>query len=140
MIDDGPTENAMVRAAGGEPVNINLPRKGKPGIMVDPAFINQLNPDVIMVSGFLATPLEDIYAICVEQGIDVNAVRNQRIHLMPPSWDFGSPRFALGLFYLVSVLHPDIAVDIEKEAEQFYQQFYHMSYANAKPNRSFFRA
>lgn len=140
LLNEDRFENAMVRAAGGEPVNINLTRKGKPGIMVDPALINQLNPDVIMVSGFLATPLEDMYAICEEQGIDVNAVRNHRIHLMPPSWDFGSPRFVLGLFYLVSVLHPDCTVEIEKEAELFYQQFYHMSYAEAKPNRSFFRA
>ncbi|MDD1729016.1 MAG: radical SAM protein [Methanospirillum sp.] len=133
-------ENKMVIAAGGEPLNRDLPRQGKPGIMVEPAYINQMDPEVIIISGFLSTPVEDVYAICEEKGIDVQAVRNRRVYVMPPSWDFGNPRWILGLANLANLLHPDeVHIDMEEEADRFYQKFYHIPYADARPNRSFFR-
>ncbi len=133
-------ENKMVIAAGGESLNRGFPRQGKPGIMVEPAWINQMDPEVIMISGFLSTPVEDVYAICEEKGVDVQAVRNRRVYVMPPSWDFGNPRWILGLANLANLLHPhEVHIDMEEEADRFYQKFYHIPYADARPNRSFFR-
>ena len=140
LLNEDRFENNMVIAAGGEPLNRNLPRIGKPGIMVEPSFINQIDPEVIMISGFLSTPVEEVYVICKEKGIDVQAVRNQRVYVMPPSWDFGNPRWILGLANLANLLHPhEIHIDMEQEAERFYQKFYHIPYSDARPNRSFFR-
>jgi len=140
LLNEDRFENNMVIAAGGEPLNRNLPRQGKPGIMVEPSFINKIDPEVIMISGFLSTPLEEVYEICTERGINVQAVRNKRVYVMPPSWDFGNPRWILGLANLANVLHPhEIHIDMEQEAERFYQKFYHIPYADARPNRSFFR-
>jgi pyruvate-formate lyase-activating enzyme len=133
-------ENNLVKRAGGEPVNKNFPRKGKPGIMITPEQLKRLDPEVIMISGFLSSPVEDSYAVCEEQAIDIRAVREKRIYTMPPSWDFGSPRWILGLAYLARTLHPDeVKIDPYREADIFYQRFYHMPFSDAKPNRSFFR-
>jgi pyruvate-formate lyase-activating enzyme len=140
VLNEDRFENKMVLAARGEPLNRNFPRIGKPGIMVDPAFVNQLDPEVIIISGFLSTPVDEVYEICYEKGIDVQAVKNKQIHVMPPSWDFGNPRWIIGLAHLANVLHPgEIHIDVEQEADQFYQKFYHIPYARARPNRSFFR-
>ncbi len=140
VLNEDRFENKMVMAAGGEPLNRNFPRKGKPGIMISPEDLNRIDPEIIIMSGFLSTPVEDAYTICKEQGIDIQAVRNQKIYAMHPSWDFGNPRWILGLSFLAQVLHPDeIRIDLEKEADEFYQKFYHMPYSKAKPNRSFFR-
>ena len=140
VLNEDRFENKLVTAAGGEPLNRDFPRKGKPGIMIEPADLIRINPEVIMISGFLSTPVEDAYAICEEQGIDIPAVRDRRIYVMPPSWDFANPRWILGLSLLSGVLHPqEIRTDPEEEANRFYQRFYHIPYSDARPNRSFFR-
>ena len=59
---------------------------------------------------------------------------------MPLLWDFGNPRFVLGLAYLTDVLHPgEVQTGVRTETEEFYQRWYRMSYEDAGPNRSFFR-
>lgn len=133
-------ENKLVLAAGGEPLNRGFPRKGKPGIMIQPEDLTLMDPDIIVMSGFLSTPLADAYALCGEEGIDIRAVREKKIIIMPPSWDFGSPRWILGLSFLAQNLHPGMTdCNPEEEADRFYRKYYQMSYADAKPNRSFFR-
>jgi len=140
VLNEDRFENTLVRVAGGEPLNRDLPRKGKPGIMVTPNDINRMDPEVIVISGFLSSPVEDSYAICEEQGIDVQAVRDRRILGMPPSWDFGSPRWILGLAFLARALHPvEVQIDPYEDAEVFYRKFYHIPFSEAHPNRSFFR-
>jgi len=133
-------ENTLVRRAGGEPLNRGFPRKGKPGIMISPEDLNRMDPEVIVISGFLSSPVEDTYAVCEEQGIDIRAIRNRKVFNMPPSWDFGSPRWVLGLAYLARALHQeDTRIDPEEEADRFYRKFYHIPFSDARPNRSFFR-
>ena len=140
VLNEDRFENKLVTTAGGEPLNRGFPRKGKPGIMIEPADLVRLNPEVIIISGFLSTPVEDAYMLCNELGIDIPAVKDRRIYGMPPSWDFGNPRWILGLSFLAGVLHPqEIHRDLEREADRFYQKFYHIPYADARPNRSFFR-
>ena len=108
--------------------------------MISPDYLNEIDPEIINMSGFLSTPVEDACIICKVMGIDIPAVRNRKIYTMHPSWDFGNPRWILGLSSLAQVLHPDeIRIDLKKEADEFYQKFYHMPYSAAKPNRSFFR-
>ena len=140
VLNEDRFENKLVTAAGGEPLNRGFPRKGKPGIMIEPADLVRINPGVIIISGFLSTPVEEAYLLCEEQGVDIQAVRDRRIYVMPPSWDFGNPRWILGLSFLAGILHPhEIRTDPEEEAERFYRKFYHIPYSEATPNRSFFR-
>jgi hypothetical protein len=109
-------------------------------VNVHPAFINENNPKTIFISGFLSRPLCEFYGLCKQYGIEADAVREQRVYAIPPSWDFGSPRWILGLLYIADKMHPGkLGVDIKREADEFYRRFYGMSFEDASPNRSFHR-
>jgi len=133
-------ENNLVTFSGGVSINKQLQKEGKLGVSVSPSFINEHNPGVIFVSGFLSRPLDEFYALCQKYGIHADAVTQHRVYEIPPSWDFGSPRWILGLMYIADKLHPGkLDVDLRKEADDFYLQFYGMRFKEARPNRSFHR-
>ncbi len=133
-------EMRLVELAGGEITNRNLPRQGKPGITISDDDLRCMNPDVMIISGLFSTTVEDVCAYCDEHGIAVPAMRNNQVHAMHPSWDFGNPRWILGLMVLANILHPDrCSFDIPAEADTFYRKFYGMPFADTCTNRSFFR-
>jgi len=139
-LNAGRMENNLVVFSGGVSINKHLQKEGKPGVNVSPSFINELNPDTIFISGFLSRPLNEFYALCRQYGIEADAVKQQRIYEVPPSWDFGNPRWILGLMYIADKLHSgNSGIDLEKETDEFYQQFYGMPFGEAAPNRSFHR-
>lgn len=132
-------ENQLVEMAGGISVNKTLSLKGRPGRKISVETLNELNPDVIFISSFLDCPLDEFYTFCEEQGIVVNAVKNRRIYThLAPCFDFGSPRWILGLMHIANMLHPKLYhFDVIKEATFFYQTFYKTPLAIASINRSF---
>jgi len=139
-LNAGRMENNLVTFSGGVSINKQLQKEGKLGVNVSPSFINEHNPGVIFVSGFLSRPLDEFYSLCQKYGIHADAVTQHRVYEIPPSWDFGSPRWILGLLYIADKLHPGkLGVDLRKEADDFYLQFYGMRFKEARPNRSFHR-
>jgi pyruvate-formate lyase-activating enzyme len=139
-LNAGRMENNLVTFSGGISINKQLQKEGKPGVNVSPSFINEYNPDSIFISGFLSRPLDEFYGLCKKYGIYADAVKMQRIYRVPPSWDFGSPRWILGLMYIADKLHSERStIDLRKEADEFYSQFYGLPFEEAKPNRSFHR-
>ena len=132
-------ENQLVEMAGGISVNKTLSLKGRPGRKISVETLNELNPDVIFISSFLDCPLDEFYTFCEEQGIVVNAVKNRHIYThLAPCFDFGSPRWILGLMHIANMLHPKLYhFDVLKEATLFYQTFYETPLAIASINRSF---
>lgn len=139
-LNAGRMENNLVTFAGGQSINKLLQKEGKPGVNVHPDFINEHNPKLIFISGFLSRPLYEFYSMCQQYGIEADAVTEQRIYAIPPSWDFGSPRWILGLLYIADKMYPGkLGVDIKKEANEFYRRFYGMDFGDASPNRSFHR-
>lgn len=139
-LNAGRMENNLVTFSGGVSINKQLQKEGKPGVNVSPSFINEHNPDTIFISGFLSRPLDEFYALCRQYGIRADAVKQQRVYTVPPSWDFGNPRWILGLMYIADRLHPgNSGIDLKKEADEFYLQFYGMPFEEATPNRSFHR-
>lgn len=139
-LNAGRMENNLVTFSGGVSINKQLQKEGKPGINISPSFINEHNPDTIFISGFLSRPLDEFYGLCRQHGIHADAVKQQRVYAVPPSWDFGSPRWILGLMYIADKLHPgNSGIDLNKEADEFYLQFYGMPFEEATPNRSFHR-
>ncbi len=135
----GRMENQLVEAAGGHSVNRELKLNGRPGVRISANQLNALNPEVIFLSAFISSSVGEFYQSCYEEGVDVDALRNGRVYCHPaPGWDFGSPRWILGLMYISSVLFPNVAkFDIQAEAEEFYQRFYKMNFDNSMINRSF---
>lgn len=139
-LNAGRMENNLVTFAGGKSINKILQREGKPGVNVTPAFINEYNPQTIFISGFLSRPIDEFYDLCRKNGIEADAVNEQRVYVIPPSWDFGSPRWILGLLYIADKINPGrLGIDIMKEADEFYRRFYGISFKDARPNRSFHR-
>ncbi len=138
-IKGGRLENNLVIRGGGESLNKRIAAKGRPGTTLPPEKINALNPDHIFISGFLSSPEEDVLEECRLKGIDVTATRKKQIHRYPaPGWDFGSPRWILGLLFIAQTLHPQrCSWNMEEEAGDFYRRFYNSPWEPQKINRSF---
>lgn len=137
-LNPGRFEGKLVEAAGGTYVNRATGREGKPGASLSREEFVALAPEYLFTSGFLTSTVEDTLRYCAEHGLNVPAVRDGQVYSMRPSWDFGSPRWILGLMTIANTLHPDLfAFDIEEEADRFYRRFYGVPYRAADANRSF---
>ncbi len=137
-LNPGRFEGKLVEAAGGTYVNRAIDREGKPGVSLSREEFVALAPEYLFTSGFLTSTVEDTLRYCAEHDLNVPAVRDGQVYSMRPSWDFGSPRWILGLMTITNTLHPDLfAFDIEEEADRFYRRFYGVPYRAADANRSF---
>jgi pyruvate-formate lyase-activating enzyme len=137
-LNPGRFEGRLVEAAGGRYVNRAIGREGKPGVTITREEFVSLDPEYIFTSGFLSSTVEDTLRYCDEHTLDVPAVRDRRVFAMHPSWDFGSPRWILGLMTIARTLHPDLVdLPIDDEADLFYRTFYGVPYASLAANRSF---
>lgn len=140
-LNPGRFEGKLVEAAGGTYVNRAIAREGKPGVTISREEFMDLNPDFLFTSGFLTSTVEDTLRFCEEHSLDVPAVREGQVYTMHPSWDFGSPRWILGLMTIAQTIHPDLFdFSIEREADLFYRQFYGVPYRSVATNRSFAHA
>lgn len=138
-IKGGRFENQLVTAAGGISLNKELEGKGRPGHTIDVHTLNQIDPDVIFISSFFSNSTDDYHRECLEKGINVKAVRSKRIYTHPyPNWDFGSPRWILGLMNMANILHPELfQFDMFSEAQALYQTFYAAEFKPELVNLSF---
>jgi pyruvate formate lyase activating enzyme len=132
-------ENKLVEISGGVSVAKELDCTGRPGMNISVEQLNLLNPDVIFISAFISNSVEDFYEECVRLGVNANAVKHQKIYAhLAPGWDFGSPRWILGLMYIANILHPELYnFDVMDEATRFYKEFYYMRFSLSEINRSF---
>lgn len=132
-------ENRLVETAGGTSMNRMLEIVGRPGETISVNQLNSLNPEVIFISAFISSSIDDFYEECLQGGIMVDALKHRGIYVHPaPGWDFGSPRWILGLMYIANVLHPDVfEFDILSMADEFYRQFYNAPFSSGNVNRSF---
>lgn len=132
-------ENQLVELAGGYSVNKEVDADGRPGETLNPIELMAINPEVVFISAFISAPVESFYQSCIENAIDIPAIRNRQVYLHPsPGWDFGNPRWILGLMNIANLLHPEIyQFDIEEESQRFYRDFYQTEYDPSVINRSF---
>lgn len=132
-------ENQMVEAAGGHSVNRELNIDGRPGERISADQLNALNPEVIFISAFISSSVDEFIAACEEEGIDVDALKAGRVYCHPAAgWDFGSPRWILGLMHISNMLFPNSSCfDIMAEAKEFYHRFYDLEFDPGSINRSF---
>ncbi len=138
-INGGRLENELVVMAGGHSCNRELPEGGRPGRNISVKRFNQLNPQVIFISAFIDNNVADFSTLCRHLGLTAEAVAAQQIHVHPaPGWDFGSPRWILGLMNIANILHPEYCqFDVLAEAEQLYREFYQRTFDPTLVNRSF---
>lgn len=132
-------ENNLVELAGGESLNKQLPFGGRPGRMISVEQLNELNPEIIFISAFLSNSPEDFLTECRSLGVDAEAVHGGRVYAHPaPGWDFGSPRWILGLLHMAQVFHPRRCdYDVMAEASELHRRFYGVEFNPLDVNRSF---
>jgi len=139
-LNGGRFENQLVEFAGGEPVNRMIKRTGKPGVNISRDEFLNLNPDWICISGLFSLPKDACIQYSIANNLIVPAIEKSQVIEMPASWDFGSPRWILGLMLLAKTFHPErCSWNMEEEAENFYQRFYHVPYDHVNPTRSFIK-
>ncbi|MCD8552500.1 radical SAM protein [Seleniivibrio sp.] len=138
-LEPGRLENWLVEMAGGVSLNRGMDCEGRPGMRIKPERLNELNPDVIFISSFMHAELDDFYSLCDRHSIMTNAVENGRVYNhVAPCFDFGSPRWVLGLMHIANCLHPEVfGFDIKAEAKEFYALFYGIDFRAEDVNRSF---
>ncbi|MCG8479091.1 MAG: ABC transporter substrate-binding protein [Spirochaetales bacterium] len=117
-----------IETVGGINVAVDMPR------WISEIDIEQLyawDPEVIVLSNFVDTQPEDLYANRIE-GYDfapLNAVRERRVYKIPMGayrWDPPSQESGLMLWWLAKTFYPDrfSDIDVEREIEDFYRRFY----------------
>ena len=132
-------ENHLVGVAGGECLNAQLSLEGRPGLTIDAATLQRLDPEVIFISSFLSNDPAAFCRECREMGLDLAAVRTGRVHTPPvPTSDFGAPKWVLGLRFMANALHPDrFRFDIAADAAAYHQFVFGQDFPLATINRSF---
>lgn len=140
-LNGGRFENHLVEVAGGNPVNRMIKRTGKPGVNLSHEEFLMLNPEWICISGLFSLPKEECIVYCKKHDLNVPAISEGNIIELPASWDFGSPRWILGLMLLAMSFHPKRCDwEMDEVADRFYKRFYHVPYTSVQPTRSFIRA
>ncbi|HEY8365313.1 MAG TPA: ABC transporter substrate-binding protein [Haloplasmataceae bacterium] len=102
---------------------------------VDDERIIAWNPSIVILNGEPKgdnpkTPIEAVNDF-KEKYTSVDAVKNNRVYGIPKypfSW-FDRPQSTnrlIGIYWLADIIYPDLEIDIEEKAIEFYQLFYHI--------------
>jgi hypothetical protein len=127
----------LVEIAGGRCVNKDLERDDTPGMTIPAESLNRLDPDIILISGALGCPVGDFRDFCLENGLDVTAVREGKIWAMHPYSSAGRPDWILGLLHMANIIHPEIFdFAMEDRADEFYGKFLGVKLQMDRQNRS----
>ncbi|MBN2040373.1 MAG: radical SAM protein [Spirochaetes bacterium] len=128
----------LVEIAGGYCVNKDINREEIPGIMIPVDLLNQLNPEIILVYGSHGYPASDVYQFYIENGVEAEAVKNNKIFNIHPYHTAGSPDWILGLMYIANIIHPEIFnFDLTMIADQFYNRIFGIDYSVLNHSRNF---
>lgn len=121
----------MVETAGGVPVWMDA-NPGKGWATVNIEQIAAWNPDIVLIVSYFK-PVNEVVDLLKadEQWKLLDAVKNNKIFGFPTdaySWDQPDPRWALGLQWAATKLHPDLFTDLDilAEAKAFYLDLYDM--------------
>ena len=124
----------MVETAGGTPVWLDT-NPGKGWATVNIEQIAAWNPDVVLIVSYFK-PVSEVVDLLKadEQWQLLDAVKNNKMYGFPTdaySWDQPDPRWALGLQWVATKLHPDLFADLDilAETKAFYLDLYGMNEA-----------
>ncbi len=130
---DDKMEACLAERGGGFLTNRLIRRESRPGMMISREEFNKLAPDVMIVSDAVAWPKQDVMAYCLENGLDVPAVRNGQIFSLYPFRCSTNPDWILGLMAVANTMRPAVFhFDLESEAEDFYNIFYGQPFTSSR--------
>lgn len=122
-------ESRLIQIAGGRLTNGMLTRDDRPGILIPEEDFNRMQPEIIIVSGHAAWPVDDVLDYCVRHGLHAPALENGNVfHLHPYRMGTG-PDWVLGLMQLANSIQPEACTfDLQEEAATFYREFFDLPY------------
>jgi pyruvate-formate lyase-activating enzyme/SAM-dependent methyltransferase len=113
-------ENSLVEVAGGTSLNRELNLKDSTNAEYTVEKLNNLDPEVILLSGHFAIPVADFLKTCQELGIMCQAISQNRVYALNSSYAPGTPRWILGLMEIANNLHPEVfRYSLPEEEERF---------------------
>ena len=128
----------LVEIAGGRSLNKDLVRDDTPGMTIPEETLKMLDPEVILITGAIAYPVDDFYGFCMNNGLgDVAAIKDRRVYSMHPYNTGGRPDWILGLMQMANILHPELFnFDMLCLADEFYDRFLGVRPFSVKHSRS----
>jgi pyruvate-formate lyase-activating enzyme len=127
----------LVEIAGGRSINKDLERDDTPGMTIPPETLMTLDPDIILITGAIGYSVTDFYHFCMNNGVDMKAVRDKRIYSMYPYNAGGRPDWILGLMCMANIIHPEIfSFDMKGLADKFYRRFLGTEFQSVSRSRS----
>jgi pyruvate-formate lyase-activating enzyme/ABC-type Fe3+-hydroxamate transport system substrate-binding protein len=127
----------LVETAGGRCVNRDLERDDTPGMTISYDAFKRLNPDLIFINGAIGYPVDDFYNFCMNNDLDIRAVKDKKIYNLHPYNTGGRPDWILGLMQMSNLIHPEIFnFDMKFLADEFYERFLGIKFHSIKRSRS----
>ena len=121
----GMYQDEMIEIAGGTPVTKDL--EDTKWVDITAEQLLNYNPEYIFNVSYSEFTTDDIRDNAVLA--EVNAVKENRLFTVPSkieAWDYPQPSSILGIYWMTSVLHPDLlsTEDYVKKAQEFYQYWF----------------
>lgn len=118
-------ESRLIGIAGGRLTNSILDRDDRPGILISREQFNRMVPEIMIVSGYAAWPVDDVIDYCARNGLAAPALDARRVFHLHPYRASTNPDWILGLMRLANIIHPEtFSFDLDREADAFYREFY----------------
>jgi len=100
--------NVLVETAGGISLNIEQDFKESANAEYNVESFNKLNPEVIMIDGHFAPPLDEFLKTCEGLGIRCRAISEGRVYIMSKEYATQTLGWVIGLMETANLLHPEI--------------------------------
>ncbi len=124
-------ESRLIETVGGRLGNGLIDREGRPGITIAADQFRKMAPEIIIVTGVAAWPVDDFIRFCEENELDAPAIGNRQVFHLHPYRASTNPDWILGLLRLARIIHPKVfSFDLTKEADDFYREFYNIPFGD----------
>ena len=80
--------------------------------------LNRLNPDIILISGHFAPPIDEFLATCKDLGISCKATTEGDVYAMDSEFSSGDLGWLVSLMDVANILHPEIFTYSLKEEKE----------------------
>ena len=124
-------QREMVEIAGGSCVS--APLEGSSWVDISVEQLLAWDPEYIFVVNYAEYSLDDLKNDAALK--DLRAVKEEKVYMIPSkieAWDYPQPSSVLGLYWMASVLHPELVAPekYSSEAIQFYKNYYNIDVTN----------
>jgi len=100
--------NTLVEMAGGLSLNKQEDFQESVHAEYSVEALNQLDPDVIIISGHFSPPLKEFFATCSSLGITCKALSTGRVYIMNSEFTSGNVGWLISLMDVAKLIHPEL--------------------------------